>query len=175
MKAPPASCRLCFVEIEGEKNPLTSCTVKVSNGMIVTTDTPRIRRLQKTAFELLLSTHLIECKACPANKKCELQKIAKYLHVPLKQKRIPLLEMEIEFEQDHPFLEFNPYKCVLCSKCISVCIKQYQHPYLYFSKRGMEMIINFFGEKDPDKIPCGKCSKCVDTCPLAALTKKSDS
>ena len=175
MDRPSASCRLCFVEIEGESKPVTSCSVKVRDGMIVRTDTPDVRRLQKTAFELLLSAHHIDCRNCPLNKKCELQKIAKFLHVPLKQKRIELLEREIKIEEDHPFLNYDPFKCVMCGKCIFVCLKRNGGLFLTFAKRGLDMVISFYGETDPDEIPCGKCYACVDICPVAALTKKSDS
>lgn len=167
-----ASCRLCFVEIEGEKKPVTSCTVKVKDGMVVHTNTPDVRRLQKTAFELLLSVHNIDCRNCPANKKCELQRIAKFLHVPLKQKRIELIEREIKTEEDHPCLKYDPLKCVLCSKCLFVCEKEHGRLYLSFAKRGLDTMINFYGEKDPDKIPCCNCFLCVDICPVGALTKK---
>ena len=107
MDNPPASCRLCFVEVEGEREPVTSCSIRVKDGMIVKTDTPQVRRLQRTAFELLLSSHNIECRVCPANKRCELQRIGKFLHVPLKQKRIELLDRKIKPEADHPFLEYH--------------------------------------------------------------------
>ena len=174
MVNPPSSCRLCFVEVEGNNSPLTSCSIKVKDEMVVRTNTPRVRKLQKTAFELLLSVHNIECKVCPANKKCELQKIAKFLHVPLKQKRIEYLEREIKIAEEHPFLKYDPYKCVLCGKCVYICTEKYQHPLLSFAKRGLDMIISFYGEIAPDKIPCDNCYACVDICPVAALTKKND-
>ena len=80
---PSASCRMCFVEIEGEGRPVPSCTVSVKEGMIVQTDTPSVRRLQRSALQLLLSVHRVECAKCPANKKCELQRIARFLKVGL--------------------------------------------------------------------------------------------
>ena len=61
METPPASCRMCFVEIEGEHKPVTSCTVHVKEGMTVKTDTPDVRRLQRTALKLLLSVHHVDC------------------------------------------------------------------------------------------------------------------
>ena len=87
---PSASCRLCFVEIEGEDKPIPSCTVKARDGIIVKTDTPSVRRLQRTAFKLLMSVHRVDCGHCPANKKCELQRIAKFLKVGLKSKYLEL-------------------------------------------------------------------------------------
>ena len=79
MTDPPASCRMCLVEIEGEKGPVASCTITVKQGMVIRTETAPVRRLQRSALRLLLSVHEVECAACPANKKCELQRLAKFL------------------------------------------------------------------------------------------------
>ena len=75
---PPASCRLCFVEIVGEQQPVTACTVRVDQAISVKTDTADVRRLQKRALQLLLSVHRIECKNCPANRQCALQDLARF-------------------------------------------------------------------------------------------------
>ncbi len=174
MNKPSASCRLCFVEIAGREDPAPACTFKTEDGMVIKTDTDRIRRLQRTAFELLLSVHKIECKDCSANKKCELQKIAKFLKTPLKQKRIEYLDREIKTEDDHPYLIYEPDKCVMCGKCAYVCNKLHGFLYLSFADRGLNSRISFYGEIDPDKIPCDNCYACVKICPVAALLKKND-
>ncbi len=170
-KKAAASCRLCFVEIGGENKPVTSCTTRVREGMTVRTDTPEIRALQKTAFELLMSTHNVDCKNCPANKRCELQKIAKFLHTGLKPKRIEKLEREIPVEE-HPFLQYFPDKCVLCGRCIDICERVQGRPYLTFARRGFNMFVSFYGEESPDDLPCGSCYQCVEICPVAALRKR---
>ena len=80
-----ASCRLCYVEIEGENKPLTSCTVKVKDGMAVKLDTDKVKRIRNTAFELLLSHHHLDCTHCLKNRNCELQRIAAKLKIKLKR------------------------------------------------------------------------------------------
>ena len=70
MEHPQASCRMCFVEIEGEDEPVVSCSVRVQNGLVARTDTPFVRRLQRSALRLLLSVHDVDCANCAANKKC---------------------------------------------------------------------------------------------------------
>jgi predicted molibdopterin-dependent oxidoreductase YjgC len=82
----PASCRLCFVEIDGVDRPVAACSVPVQATMVVRTDTPAVRRLQRTALKLLLSVHDVDCKNCPANRKCALQHLARFLNVGLKPK-----------------------------------------------------------------------------------------
>ena len=121
MKDPPASCRLCFVDIEGEENPVTACTVLVRTGMVVQTDTPSVRRLQRAALRLLLSAHHVDCGPCPANRKCALQHMAKFLKVGLKPKTLVNLIKESGLDEDHPCLNFFPDRCVLCGKCVYVC------------------------------------------------------
>ena len=120
MEDPSASCRMCFVEIEGEKQPITSCTVNVKDDMVVKTDTPAVRQLQRTALRLLLSVHHVDCKHCPANKKCELQRIAKFLKVGLKPKGLERYLQETEIDRNHPFINHYPNRCVLCGKCVHI-------------------------------------------------------
>ena len=82
-----ASCRLCFVEIEGVNEPVLSCIEPVREGMIVNTKGPKVLRLVRTGFELLRSSHTVDCAHCSRNRSCELQKIAANLRVRLKTNR----------------------------------------------------------------------------------------
>jgi NADH dehydrogenase/NADH:ubiquinone oxidoreductase subunit G len=75
---PFAGCRLCFVEIQGEPAPVTACTVTVADGMVVHTATAAVRRLQQSAFRLIISAHQIAAD-CPAHKHCALQQVARHL------------------------------------------------------------------------------------------------
>ncbi|MCD6269434.1 MAG: (2Fe-2S)-binding protein, partial [Deltaproteobacteria bacterium] len=88
MDDPPASCRRCLVEIEGEPAPVASCRCRISEGMVVKTDSEEILKLRQIAFRLLVSTNDGRCKFCIANHSCDLQKIGKFLHQPLRTKRL---------------------------------------------------------------------------------------
>jgi len=171
---PSASCRMCFVEIEGEGRPVPSCTVSVKEGMIVQTDTPSVRRLQRSALQLLLSVHRVECAKCPANKKCELQRIARFLKVGLKPKRLEPFLKETEIDEGHPCLNYYPNRCVLCGKCIHVCKNEHGQPMLSFAKRGLNTVVSFYGEEDEAALSCEECSACVEICPVSAITLKDD-
>jgi len=173
MEAPPASCRMCFVEIAGQEKPVTSCTVRVSEGMVVNTDTPAVRRLQRAALQLLLSVHHVDCARCPANKKCELQRIAKFLKVGLKPKGLEPRLKEIEVVRDHPCFEYYPNRCVLCGRCVFVCRLRNGRAFLTFAKRGLNTVISFFGQEASPDLPCSECLDCVNVCPVAALTLKN--
>lgn len=169
MLYPSTLCRMCFVEIEGKTKPVAACTVTVKEGMVVRTDTPQVRRLQRTALQLLLSVHRVDCKNCPANRKCELQRIAKFLKVGLKSKRLEPCFKEPEIVREHPYLDYFPNRCILCGKCYYVCRRQHGRAILTFAKRGFDTVISFLGEYDSSAADCADCNACVEICPVAAL------
>lgn len=172
MSNPPASCRLCFVEVKDQGKPVTACKVKPEPGMEVRTDTPAVRRLQKSALRLLLSVHRVDCRRCPANKRCELQNMARFLGVRLKPRRLEHVERQQPMLQEHPLFEFDVNRCVLCGKCVAICQARTGHALLTFAKRGFDTIITAFNEKDPSQLPCGNCLACVEVCPVSAIFLK---
>jgi len=171
MRHPPASCRLCFVEVEGLQQPVASCTLEVSEGLFIRTDTDAVRRLQKTGLRFLLSVHHVDCKNCPANKNCELQRLARFLKVGLKPKHLENYLKEISVDDGHPCLAYHPNRCVLCGKCIYVCRRHHGQPLLSFAGRGFSTLISLYGQQG-DGIDCSNCAACVDICPVAALSLK---
>ena len=170
---PPASCRMCYVEVTGYPKPVTACTVRVSDGMEVHTDTPAVRRLQRTAFQLLLSVHDVSCKTCPANRKCELQNLARFLKVGLKQKRFDQHLKDPALDSTHPFLDLHINHCILCGKCIQVCGLKHGRPFLTFAKRGVNTVISYYEEPDISAYPCADCDACIAVCPVTAITLKA--
>jgi predicted molibdopterin-dependent oxidoreductase YjgC len=173
MEHPPVSCRLCFVEIEGRDHPVSSCSVWVGRKMVVHTDTPRVRQLQKTALQLLLSVHEVDCKNCPANRNCALQDMAKFLKVALKSKGLDRLLKEIRIDERHPFLDYYPNRCVLCGKCVYICRQRQNLAGLTFAKRGIDTVISFYDRPQSQPPPCDSCQACVEVCPVSALVAKS--
>ena len=174
MVTAPASCRLCFVEIEGMDQPVASCTLQVWGSMQIHTDTPAVRRLQKSALQLLLSVHDVDCKPCPANKHCALQDIAKFLNISLKPKHLQKHLKENAVIEEHPCLTYYPNKCVLCGKCVYVCRTQHDLPILAFAGRGFDTTVTAFGAATKTIDDCGSCLDCSDICPVGALIPKSD-
>ncbi len=170
---PQASCRLCFVEVAGMDQPVAACTIKVTDQMVVRTDTPAVRRLQKTGLRLLLSVHAVDCKNCPANKNCVLQDLAKFLKVGLKPKNLERCLKVPDVDNTHPHLTYYPNRCVLCGKCIQVCRAANGSALLAFAKRGFDTVISFYGAPESESPACGTCSTCIDICPVAALLPKS--
>ncbi len=171
---PETSCRLCFVALEGQPHPVAACSTPATAGLRVTTATPEVRRLQKSAFNLLLSTHAIACKTCPANRACELQRIARFLKVALKVRKLDTVLKAQEVVTDHPQLDYYPNRCVLCGRCIRTCHSQDGQAVLTCIKRGLNTTIGFFSSADNDTALCLDCNRCADVCPVKALMIKTD-
>ncbi|MFP4446719.1 MAG: 2Fe-2S iron-sulfur cluster-binding protein [Desulfosudaceae bacterium] len=175
MPHPPASCRLCFVEVEGRDRPVTACTTTVEEGMVVTTTSEAVRDLQKTALKLLLSVHDVDCGHCPANKNCALQDIAKFLKVKLKPKDLPPYELRQAIDTSHPLIDYNPNRCVLCGRCLYACRDRNGNSLLSATGRGFKTVITSAGLTGETDLPCADCMACVDICPTGALIRKEGS
>jgi bidirectional [NiFe] hydrogenase diaphorase subunit len=168
----PASCRLCFVEVEGRKEPVTACTETVAEGMVVNTKAPNALRLARTAAELLLSSLPVDCAHCAKNRSCELQKIAHHLGIKLKSKRFRELLRELPVDSSSPLFIYDPNKCVLCGRCVSICRQRWGIGTIGFAHRGFQRRVTTFGDEPMAASRCRECSDCVAACPTGALTFK---
>ncbi len=166
-----ASCRLCFVEIEGRSGPVTACTTPVEDGMVVYLDTPRVQRLRNTAFELLLSNHKIDCRNCARNGSCELQKIAAKTGLKLRLSRFESILQEMTADYSHELFTYEPDKCILCGKCVWAC-REYCSGILEFTYRGVATAVSTFYNTPLSEAECKSCLACVTVCPVGVLTTK---
>ena len=169
---PFASCRLCFVEIEGKDVPVTACTTPVAEGMVVNTKGAKALRLARTALELLLASHTVDCTHCPKSGSCELQRIAKHLSVRLKTKRFRKILPELPVDSSSPLFIYDPNKCVLCGRCVWVCQEKLGKGAIGFAYRGFRRMVTTFGDEPMGRSSCQDCSECVTVCPVGALVFK---
>lgn len=169
---PSGACRLCFVEIEGKKQPVAACTATAEQGMVVNSKGPNALRLARTAFELLMASHPVDCAHCASNGSCELQKIARHLGVKLKTRRFKKLLRELPVDSSSPVFIYDPNKCVLCGRCVWICREHLSIGSLGFAHRGFERIVTTFGDEPIAESECSECSECVIACPTGALTFK---
>lgn len=175
IKLPYGGCRLCLVEVEsnGRKNIVTSCSEPAGEGMKVWTNTEQVRKLQMTAFELLMTDHYINCPECAGRKKCQLLKIAAFLKIKIEPKKLRKLERNLIIDNSHPDFILNPNKCIKCSKCIQVGEKLGKKK-LNFAYRGIDMTISTF-----DNVPLAEVDKdilteCLMVCPTGALVSSKE-
>ena len=166
------ACRVCLVEVEGARSLQASCVHPVANGMVIKTNTEKVRDARKSTVELILSNHNRECLTCNRNKNCELQSLADELNI----REIPFEGEIIETVVDnksHSIVR-DPSKCILCGRCVNVC-KEYQKVgILEFTNRGYYTeVAPAFGRSMNDT-PCIYCGQCIVNCPVGALKEKED-
>jgi len=160
------SCRLCVVEVEGYKNLQASCIVPVREGMVIRTNTERVRKARKVIYELILSDHPKDCLSCQRNQSCELQEIGHKLGVT-----------EARFEGAHSaeFVDFSPSitrdmsKCILCRRCITVCNEVQGVGILNAQNRGFKTVVGPAMDQSVSTVNCSYCGQCTVVCPVGAL------
>ena len=169
------SCRLCLVEIDGRRGTPASCTTPVEPGMVVRTQTPPLHKLRKGVMELYISDHPLDCLTCPANGDCELQDQAG---------AVGLREVRYGYEgenhlvqakdQSNPYFDFDPAKCIACSRCIRACDEVQGTFALTMDGRGFDSKISA-GTAADDFLSseCVSCGACVQACPTSTLQERA--
>ena len=173
-KEAAASCRLCFVEVEGWIEPVTACTEPVKENMVIHTKGKIAQRLARTSLELLLSNHPLDCSHCSKSRSCELLKIAKHLRIKVKATRFRRLDRKLPLDESSSVFTYDPNKCVLCGKCVWVCQEQLSIGAIGFTRRGFKRTVSTYQDKPLAESRCIECGECVKLCPVGALTFKSE-
>lgn len=171
--ATEGACRLCVVEASGARTLVASCVYPVAEGMVVKTNTDKVRAARRMVVELLLANHPKDCLACQKSGDCELQNIAADLGL-----------RKIRFEggarkahtidASNPCLVRDQEKCILCGRCIRVC-RDVQGMSVYsFAERGFDTIVSTAFEQDLGKVECSYCGQCASVCPTGAIIERDD-
>jgi formate dehydrogenase major subunit len=169
------SCRLCLVEIDGMRGTPASCTTPVAQGMVVHTQTEKLGRLRKGVMELYISDHPLDCLTCSANNDCELQDMA--AAVGLRDVRYGYegeTHLEAEPDRSNPYFDFDPSKCIVCSRCVRACEEVQGTFALTIQGRGFDAKVS--AGLDSDNFlssECVSCGACVQACPTATLNEKA--
>ena len=169
-----AACRVCCVEVEGERAMVTACNTPVMEGMVVHTNSPRARQTRRVNVELILSQHDCRCATCVRSGNCQLQNIANDLGI-----------LQLPFETQLPkglrgawtttFPLYRDYnKCIKCMRCIQICEKVQTLKVWDLAGTGGGTTIDVSGNmviKDSD---CSLCGQCVTHCPVGGLRERDD-
>lgn len=163
-------CRICVVEVEGFRNLVASCSVQISDGMVIHTESERVVNARKTILSLLLENHPNDCLTCQKAGDCELQRYAYRYGVRFpenggERKKYPI-------ESLNPVMERDQSKCILCGKCVRVCNEIQCTTAIDFIGRGFNSKIATGFDLPIDDKNCRLCGQCITMCPTGALVNK---
>jgi len=169
------SCRMCLVEVDGMRGTPASCTTPVAQDMVVHTQTPRLEKLRRGVMELYISDHPLDCLTCSANNLCELQDTA--AQVGLRDVRYGYKgasHLGLEADTSNPYFDFDPSKCIACSRCVRACDEVQGTFALTIEGRGFGSKVSA-GQAGDDFLSseCVSCGACVQACPTATLQEKA--
>lgn len=168
---PSGACRMCVVEVEGQRGLVPSCAFPVTDGLKVLTHSPRVLRARKTIVELLLADHPDDCLYCNRNGRCELQKLAQELGV--RERRYVGKRSESKIDVSSPSLVRDPAKCILCGRCVRVCEEIQGVAAIDFIGRGSSSRVGTAFDEGLNVSSCVYCGQCVMVCPTGALRERS--
>ena len=161
-------CRICVVEIEGQKHLDAACAYPIMSPISVHTHTRKVRMARRHILDLLLSEHYGECYACFRNNNCELQGLAREYGVDFFRFGHP---EERRYEVDHSSHSVvrDMDKCILCRRCVRTCIDLQEVGVLEVDNRSSASKVITFEDKPLADVVCINCGQCINRCPTGAL------
>lgn len=165
------ACRVCVVEVEGQDRCVTACNNVVQDGMVIKTNTRKVRTTRKTNVKLILSQHDYECASCVRSGNCTLQSLANELNIS-EMPYDSILEKN-KWDKNFPLLRAND-KCIKCMRCVQICDNiQGMHVWDVVNT-GSRTTVNIAKNKTIQETKCTMCGQCVVNCPVGALRERDD-
>lgn len=163
------ACRMCMVEIEGMRTPVTGCTTRTKEGMKVQTKTPKVEEIRKFVTDLVLSFHPLDCMTCPKAGDCDLQRYAADLGI--RESSFGRKSFNYELNDKSPFITIDNNYCILCGRCVRVCKEQGTNV-LDFMGRGITTKVSTAQDKALHESGCTFCGSCVEACPVNTIMER---
>lgn len=166
-----SACKICVVEMEGKERLITACNNKVEEGMVLYTNSPKVRKVRKTNVQLILSQHDCHCATCVRSGNCPLQTIANDLGI-----------LEIPFREEITRTPWNPQfplirdsaKCIKCMRCVQICNKVQGMHIWDVQNTGSRTTVDVSDNRTIEGSDCVICGQCITHCPTGALRERDD-
>lgn len=165
------ACRVCLVELEGKDRLITACNNVVEEGMVIYTNSPKVRQARITNVRLILSQHDCNCPTCVRSGNCSLQKLANALGII----RVPYEKQlfHSRWTKNFPLLR-NYEKCIKCMRCIQICDKVQNMHVWDLANTGSRTTVDVTGNRILEESDCALCGQCITHCPVGALRERDD-
>jgi len=167
------NCRICLVELDGQRDLVASCATPVEEGMVIHSNSMKVRTARKHMIELLLSEHHADCTNCYKNGKCELQNLASEFKIinPVFDSLVTSRERHLDLLS--PSLIKDDQKCIRCQRCVRSCAEIQGVSAVWAAHKGSRMNISTFQARSLHQVFCTGCGQCIDRCPTGALVEKN--
>ncbi len=164
---PFGACRVCLVEQVGMPKLQAACTTPVTDKMEIITESEKLSRVRKTAIELLLINHPLDCPVCDKGGECTLQDLT--YEVGVTKVRFDAVPNDTPVDHTNPFIERDIDRCVLCGRCVRICDEVVNIQAISFLNRGTDTLIGTSFEQPWN---CEYCGQCISVCPVGSLNNR---
>ena len=165
------ACRMCVVEVEGIERLVASCNSFVEEGMVVRTNSPKVRTSRRLTVELLLSQHNSSCPSCVRSGSCSLQELANDLNIY--ELEYPKAITTRAWDRTLPLIR-DESKCIKCMRCVQICDKMQTVDIWDVSGTGCRTTVDVSGNRRLNETECTYCGQCITHCPVGALRERDD-
>ncbi len=170
---PTGACRICLVEVEGQRLPVTACNFQIQDGMVIQTETELLCQLRKTILELLFREHKGTCTTCDENGRCKLQRYGYRYQVDDKFfAERPSEKQKPNYTTGNAAIKYDLNKCIRCGRCIRICDEVQMDTALTFKQRAGDVEVSTAFEMPLNDSTCELCGQCISTCPTGALYER---
>lgn len=165
------SCRICVVEVKGQRGLLPACATEIEAGMEIFTNSDIVKEVRKSIFELIIANHSFDCQlnclTCSKRASCELQKVAEEIGV--QELEYEFIEKDWDTDTTSPSVMRENAKCIVCGRCVKACAEIQHAGILTLTNRGPATEVSMFMDKGLGNVDCTNCGQCINACPTGAI------